>query len=214
MRNKKSLFITFEGIEGSGKSYLSQRLFIKLKKLGFPVISTREPGGTKGAELIRNVILKDYFQKKYKEKFNKYTDTLLYLAARSEHIEKKIKPAISNGKIVICDRFIDSTIAYQVYGKKVNKNLIDVIHKHILNNIKPDITFFLKVNINKAMYRLNKRKIKNRYDKFSKNFYANVQKAFIKISKKNRNRYVILDNSRDNTLIDAEIYNKIKKALN
>jgi len=214
MRNKKSLFITFEVIEGSGKSYLSQRLFIKLKKLGFPVISTREPGGTKGAELIRNVILKDYFQKKYKEKFNKYTDTLLYLAARSEHIEKKIKPAISNGKIVICDRFIDSTIAYQVYGKKVNKNLIDVIHKHILNNIKPDITFFLKVNINKAMYRLNKRKIKNRYDKFSKNFYANVQKAFIKISKKNRNRYVILDNSRDNTLIDAEIYNKIKKALN
>ena len=138
----------------------------------------------------------------------------MYLAARSEHIEKKIKPAISNGKIVICDRFIDSTIAYQVYGKKVNKNLIDVIHKHILNNIKPDITFFLKVNINKAMYRLNKRKIKNRYDKFSKNFYANVQKAFIKISKKNRNRYVILDNSRDNTLIDAEIYNKIKKALN
>ena len=160
MRNKKSLFITFEGIEGSGKSYLSQRLFIKLKKLGLPVILTREPGGTKGAELIRNVILKDYFQKKYKEKFNKYTDTLLYLAARSEHIEKKIKPAISNGKIIICDRFIDSTIAYQVYGKKVNKNLIDIIHKHILNNIKPDITFFLKVNINIAMHRLNKRKIK------------------------------------------------------
>ena len=72
------------------------------------MVVTREPGGTKGAELIRNVILKDYFQKKYKEKFNKYTDTLLYLAARSEHIEKKIKPAISNGKIVICDRFIDS----------------------------------------------------------------------------------------------------------
>mgnify|MGYP001217732041 CR=1 FL=1 len=214
MRKKKSLFITFEGIEGSGKSYLSKKLFIKLKKLGLPVILTREPGGTKGAEIIRNVILKDYFQKDYKEKFNKYTDTLLYLAARNEHIEKKIKPAIGRGKIVICDRFVDSTIAYQVYGKRVSKNLIDVIHKHILNNVKPDITFFLKVSIKKAMYRLNKRKIKNRYDKFSKNFYAKVQNAFIKISKKDRSRCVILDNSNENNLIEGQIYNKIKETLN
>ena len=209
MYKRKSLFITFEGIEGSGKSYQSQRLYKNLKKINIPVIFTREPGGFSSSEIIRKILLTGH-----KDKFLPTTDTLLYLAARNEHIEKKIKPAISNGKIIICDRFIDSTIAYQVYGKRVNKNLIDVIHKHILNNIKPDITFFLKVNINIAMHRLNKRKIKNRYDKFSKNFYANVQKAFVKISKKNRNRYVILDNSKDNTLIEAEIYNKIKKALN
>ena len=109
---------------------------------------TREPGGTKGAELIRNLILKDYFQKGINEKFNKYTDTLLYLAARNEHVLNKIKPALKKNKIVICDRFVDSTIAYQVHGKKVKLNFINKIHKIILGKLKPDITFVLKVSQN------------------------------------------------------------------
>ena len=87
-------------------------------------ILTREPGGTRSAELIRNLILKDYFNKTKKEKFDKYTDTLLYLAARNEHVINKILPALKKKKIVICDRFIDSTIAYQVFGKKVNMTFI------------------------------------------------------------------------------------------
>ena len=91
MRKKKSLFITFEGIEGSGKSYQSRKLFQRIKGAKLPAIYTREPGGTKLAEKIREVILKDYFHPNSKEKFNKYTDTLLYLAARNEHIEKKNK---------------------------------------------------------------------------------------------------------------------------
>ena len=150
MYKKRSLFITFEGIEGSGKSYQSKKLFNKIKKMKLPVIHTREPGGTGSAEKIRKVILDDYFHPDSKEKFNKYTDTLLYLAARNEHIENKIKPAILKKKIIICDRFIDSTLAYQVYGKGVNKNFVDVIHKNILGNIKPDLTFILKVNIAKS----------------------------------------------------------------
>ena len=92
MYKKKSFFVTFEGIEGSGKSYLSQKLFKRLKKKNISVILTREPGGTKVAEKIRKVILEDYFHPDSKEKFNKYTDTLLYLAARNEHILHKIKP--------------------------------------------------------------------------------------------------------------------------
>ena len=107
MFKKKSLFITFEGIEGSGKSYQCKKLFSKIKKAGFPVIITREPGGTKSSEKIRKVILDDYFHPDSKEKFNKYTDTLLYLASRNEHIKYKIKPSISKKKIIICDRFID-----------------------------------------------------------------------------------------------------------
>ena len=184
MYKKKSLFITFEGIEGSGKSYQIKKLFRKIKKLKLPTIITREPGGTQSAERIRKVILEDYFYSNFKEKFNKYTDTLLYLAARNEHVVNVIKPAIKNKKIVLCDRFIDSTFAYQVYGKGVNKNLIKNIHKYILGNIRPDLTFVLKVNISKALQRLKKRKKKNRYDKFSKNFYVKVQKAFINIAKK------------------------------
>ena len=138
MRKGKSLFITFEGIEGSGKSYQSKKLYKNLKKKKVPVILTREPGGTKSAEKIREIILKDYFHKDSKEKFNKYTDTLLYLAARNEHVENKIRPAISKKKIIICDRFIDSTMAYQVYGKGVNKNLVDSVHKYVLDHIRPD----------------------------------------------------------------------------
>jgi len=192
MYKKKSFFATFEGIEGSGKSYQSQKLYKNLKRKNISVILTREPGGTKSAEKIRNVILEDYFHPDSKEKFSKYTDTLLYLAARNEHIENKIRPAISKKKVIICDRFVDSTLAYQVYGKGVNKELVDSIHKYILGGIKPDLTFILKVNITKALERLKKRKKKNRYDRFSKNFYIKVQKAFIKIAKTNIIWYVVL----------------------
>ena len=208
------LFITFEGIDGSGKS--SQIIKLKKKLLSYnikKVVFTREPGGTRGAESIRKLILIDYFNNKKKEKFDKYTDTLLYLAARNEHISKKIKPAFNQKKIIICDRFIDSTIAYQVYGKGVKKNLIDNIHKHILNGIKPNLTFILKVNISKALKRLNKRKKKNRYDKFSKTFYINAQKSFIKIAKKNKRKYYIFDNSYDNNNIEKKITNIVFSKL-
>ena len=129
MPKKRSLFVTFEGIEGSGKSYQSIILYKKLKKENISAILTREPGGTIGAEKIRKVILQDYFHPVSKEQFNKYTDTLLYLAARNEHIQNKIKPAIFNNKIIICDRFIDSTLAYQVHGKGISKDLVDSVHK-------------------------------------------------------------------------------------
>tara|TARA_B100001765_G_C19461690_1_gene319560 strand:- start:13 stop:660 length:648 start_codon:yes stop_codon:yes gene_type:complete len=214
MYKEKSLFITFEGIEGSGKSFQSKKLYKNLKKKKVPAILTREPGGTKSAEKIREIILKDYFHKDSKEKFNKYTDTLLYLAARNEHVENKIRPAILKKKIIICDRFIDSTSAYQVYGKGVNKNLVDSVHKYILGNIKPDLTFILKVNISKALQRLKKRKKKNRYDKFSKGFYIKVQKAFIKLAKKDKRRYFVLDNSKDSSTVEKIILNISLSRLN
>ena len=213
MYKKKPLFVTFEGIEGSGKSYQSKKLYKSIKKRRIPVILTREPGGTRGAEKIRKIILEDYFYLHSKIRFNKYTDTLLYLAARSEHIENKIKPAISKKKIIICDRFIDSTLAYQVYGKGVSKALVDSVHKYILGTIRPDLTFILKVNISKALERLKKRKKKNRYDKFSKYFYIKAQKAFIKIAKKNKTRYFVLDNSNDSDETEKIILNKFIQVL-
>ena len=213
MYKKKSLFITFEGIEGSGKSYQSQKLHKNLKKKNLSVLFTREPGGTKNAEVIRNIILKDYFFQNQKNQFDKYTDTLLYLAARNEHVKNVIKPAIAKKKIIICDRFIDSTVAYQVYGKGVNKHLVNSVHKYILGKIRPNITFLLTVNIKKALNRLKKRKKKNRYDKFSKNFYIKVQKSFIKIAKKNKKRYIILDNSIDSNNLEKIILNKTLKLI-
>ena len=214
MYKKKPLFVTFEGIEGSGKTYQCRKLYNELRKINLSVILTREPGGTKSAEKIREVILEDYFASDSKEKFSKYTDTLLYLAARNEHVQNIIRPAISKKKIVICDRFIDSTLAYQVFCKGVSKNLVDSIHKFVLGSIKPDLTFVLKINISKALRRLKKRKKKNRYDKFSKNFYTKVQNAFIKIAKKNTRRYCIVDNSEDSTKTETIIFDKFMQFLN
>ena len=213
MYKKKPFFIVFEGVEGCGKSYQAKRLLNNLKKKKIISIQTREPGGPKGAESIRNLILKDYFHKGNVEKFDKYTDTLLYLAARNEHIKNKILPALNQKKIVICDRFVDSTFAYQVYGKKVNKNFIDQIHKYILRGIKPNLTFILKVSKNSSKLRLKKRKTKNRYDNFSQSFYTKAQKSFLKIAK-NKKNYFVLNSSLNNNKLEKKIFNIVYKYLN
>ena len=212
MYKKKPFLIVFEGVEGCGKSYQSQKLIRSLKKKGINPILTREPGGTRSAESIRTLILKDYFNKKKQEKFDRYTDTLLYLAARNEHIKNKIKPALKKRRVVICDRFIDSTIAYQVYGKKVNRSFIDNIHKFILQGIKPNLEFILKVSSKSSKLRLKKRKTKNRYDNFSQSFYTKAQKSFLKIAK-NKKNYFVLDSSLNNTDLEEKIFKIISKHL-
>ena len=212
MYKKKPFFIVFEGVEGCGKSFQSKKLQINLKKKNIKTLLTREPGGTKSAELIRNLILKDYFNKESKEKFDKYTDTLLYLAARNEHVKNKIKPALKKKTIVICDRFIDSTLAYQVYGKKININFINNIHKFILNGIKPNLTFVLKVSPNSSKLRLKNRRSKNRYDNFSQFFYTKAQKSFLKIAK-NKKNYVILDSSNNDNNLEKKIFKIVCKYL-
>ena len=163
--------------------------------------------------MIRNLILKDYFNKSSKDKFDKYTDTLLYLAARNEHIKNKIFPSLKKKMVVICDRFIDSTLAYQVYGKKINLNFVNNIHKLILNGIKPNLTFILKVSSKSSKKRLIKRKTKNRYDNFPQSFYSNVQKSFIKIAKGKKN-YFILDSSKNDNTLEKKIFNITSKYLN
>ena len=212
MYKKKPFFIVFEGVEGCGKSYQSKKLLKNLKKKKILSILTREPGGTNSAELIRNLILKDYFNKTNSEKFDKYTDTLLYLAARNEHIKTKIKPALKKKKVVICDRFIDSTYAYQVYGKKVSQNFINNIHNYILDGVRPNITFILKVSSDSSKKRLLKRKIKNRYDNFSQSFYNKAQKSFLRIAK-NKKNYFILDSSKNDNSLEEKILNIVLNKL-
>jgi len=189
MYKQKPLFIVFEGVEGCGKSFQCKKLLNNLKKRNLSTLLTREPGGTKSAELIRNLILKDYFN----------------LAARNEHIKNKIKPALKKKTIVICDRFTDSTLAYQVYGKKVNINFINNIHKYILEGIKPDITFVLKVSSRASRKRLNKRKSRNRYDNFNQSFYTKAQKSFLQIAK-NKKDYFILESSNNDNVLEKKIF--------
>ena len=211
--SKKGFFIVFEGIEGSGKSYQAKILYNKLKKLNKKVILTREPGGTKSAEIIRKIILKDYFEKNKKIKFDKYTDTLLYLASRNEHVKNKIKPALKQGNIVICDRFIDSTYAYQVEGKKVQNDFIKKIHNQIIGNLRPNLTIVLKVQQNSFVRRLQKRKTRNRYDNFPVKFYLKAQRSFIKLSR-NKKNYVIFDSSKNTTELQNLIFRLIVNRIN
>ena len=212
MFKKKPYLIVFEGVEGCGKSYQSKKLFNNLRRNGFDALITREPGGTKSAELIRKLILQDYFTKNKSEKFDKYTDTLLYLAARNEHIKYKIYPALKKKKIIVCDRYIDSTYAYQVYGKKVDKKFIDFIHKKIIKGAKPNLTIILKVSHSSSRQRLKKRKTKNRYDKFPKSFYTKAQNSFLKIAKNKRN-YHIFDSSKNDSKLEKKILNLVLKKL-
>tara|TARA_Y100000590_G_C15645130_1_gene986554 strand:+ start:13 stop:627 length:615 start_codon:yes stop_codon:yes gene_type:complete len=202
---KKKPLIVFEGIEGSGKSYHINNVanFLKKKKIKF--IKFREPGGSKNSEIIRKIILNK------KSKFNKFTDLFLYLASRTENIEKIIKKNYKK-KIILIDRFTDSTVAYQHYGMGVNKNMIISLNKILLNKIKPDYTFLNTVNKQNLRLRLKKRKNKNRYDNFNYAFYNKVQNGYLKLSK-NRKKYFIVDSNKKINENKQLIIKQMKKLI-
>ena len=202
----KKMIITFEGIEGSGKSLHIKNVanYLKKKKINF--IKIREPGGSKNSEKIRKLILNN------KSNFNKYTDLLLYLAARSENIEKIIIKNYQK-KVILIDRFTDSTLAYQHYGMGISKKIIEHLNKYLLKKIKINFTFLNIVNEKNLKKRLFKRKRLNRYDKFKHAFYKKVQKGFIRQAKLKSSKYLIVNSNikvQDNKRI---IINKINKIL-
>ena len=183
----KNPIIVFEGIEGSGKSYHIDNVANYLKINNKKFIKIREPGGNKNSEKIRRLILDN------KSTFNSHTDLLLYLSARSENIDL-IKRNYKK-KIILIDRFVDSTIAYQHYGMGVNIKFIKMINNFLLKNIKVNFTFLNLVNQKNMRMRLLKRKKLNRYDRFNDNFYTRVQEGFLKILKKNPKYYMKIDSN-------------------
>tara|TARA_B110001452_G_scaffold6613_1_gene6040 strand:+ start:1058 stop:1669 length:612 start_codon:yes stop_codon:yes gene_type:complete len=184
----KKPIIVFEGIEGSGKTLHINNVAKYLKKKNKNFIKIREPGGNRNSEKIRKLILNN------KSTFNKNTDLLLYLSARSENIEL-IKKNLGK-KIILIDRFIDSTIAYQHYGMGVNKEIIERINNYLLKGIKIDFTFLNVVNKKNMQIRLSKRKNLNRYDRFNFYFYEKVQDGYLKILKKNPKKYLKIDSNQ------------------
>tara|TARA_B100001093_G_scaffold516575_1_gene595707 strand:+ start:875 stop:1486 length:612 start_codon:yes stop_codon:yes gene_type:complete len=201
----KKPIIVFEGVEGSGKSHHINRISEFLKKNKIDFIKIREPGGKPTAEKIRKLILNK------KSNFNKVTDLLLYLAARSEIIEllKKYK----NKKVILIDRFIDSTIAYQHYGFGIDLKLINYLNSFLLKKLTVDFTFLNTVNKNNMIKRLRLRKSLNRYDKFSYKFYENVQKGFLKLAKKNKKKYMIINSNLNIKFNENQVIQKIKKLI-
>ena len=201
----KKPVIVFEGIEGSGKTYHIDHVSKYLKKKKISYIKLREPGGTSNSEKIRKLILNN------KSNFNKETDLLLYLASRSENISLLKKNF--RKKVILIDRFIDSSIAYQHYGLGVNKKLIELINKSLLGNFKIDFTFLNIVNNKNMIKRLKLRKSLNRYDKFNNKFYSKVQKGFLKLSRGNKRKYQIVNSNLDINLNKSLILKKIDKLI-
>ena len=201
----KKPIIVFEGIEGSGKSHHISVVSRYLTKKKINHIKIREPGGNPNSEKIRKLILNN------KSSFTQNTDLLLYMAARSENIDI-IKKSF-NKKIILIDRFTDSTIAYQHYGMGIDLNLIKTLNKYLLQNIKVSFTFLNIVNKKNLQKRLKKRKTLNRYDKFKISFYNRVQKGFIKLSKEQKNKYQLINSNLEIKKNEKLLLSKIDKLI-
>ena len=201
----KKPVIVFEGIEGSGKSYHISNVTKYLRKKKISYIKIREPGGCQNAEKIRKLILRN------KSSYNKNTDLLLYLAARSENMHQLRK--YFKKKIILIDRFTDSTIAYQHYGLGVDISLINFINKHLLKNFKVDFTFLNIVNNRNMIKRLKLRKSLNRYDRFNKDFYQKVQKGFLNLYRNNKKKYLLVNSNLDKKKNKNLIINKIDNLI-
>ena len=201
----KKPIIVFEGIEGSGKSHHISVVSRYLTKKKINHVKIREPGGNPNSEKIRKLILNN------KSSFNQNTDLLLYMAARSENIA--IIRKSFNKKIILIDRFIDSTIAYQHYGMGIDLNLIKTLNKYLLQNIKVSFTFLNIVNKKNLQKRLKKRKTLNRYDKFKISFYNKVQKGFIKLSKEQKNKYQLINSNLEIKKNEKLLLSKIDKLI-
>ena len=199
--------IVFEGIEASGKSTSLKKIIKYLKTNKINYVSFREPGGTNLSEKLRSLMLNK------KSALSNKTDLFLLMASRSENIDKILKKNYKK-KVILIDRFIDSTLAYQHYGMKLDKELILKMNNFLLGNIKPNFTFLSIVNKKNMLNRLKLRKNKNKYDHFDYNFYNNVQKGFLKIANKNKSKYLILDTNKDNLkIIENKLINKIDKII-
>lgn len=211
-----SLFITLEGGEGSGKTTQINRLANWLTEQGYKVVTTREPGGTKEAESIRNLLVQ-----RDGGNWNAMAEVLLIYAARVMHINDVIKPALNDGKIVICDRFSDSTFAYQGYGRGLDIDKIKDIEKTSIDAFKPDLSFILDIDVRAGLERSTKRlsgeqgyeQTEDRFERMDLSFHEALRNGFLDIAKQNSERCVVVDAAQDMGVIASEIQDTVMKKL-
>ncbi|MCM8766303.1 MAG: dTMP kinase [Candidatus Omnitrophica bacterium] len=202
---RKGFFITFEGSEGSGKSTHAKRLCNFLRRKGYAVVLLREPGGTRISEAIRNILL-DTKNKKIEVK----TEALLYLAARAQLVKEKIIPALREGKVVILDRFQDSTLAYQGYGGGLNLSFLKKLGDFVTEGLAPDLTFLLDINIREGLRRSG---TSDRIEKKPLSFHRRVRAGYLALARKNPRRFFIIEAEKDISLIREEIEKNVLALL-
>ena len=200
-------FITLEGIDGSGKT--TQGIFLKnkLEELGQDVLFTREPGGAKGAEEIRNLLVQGD-----KDRWSNITEILLFFASRRHHLEKVLLPAINKGKVVICDRFTDSTIIYQGRENIHLKKMIIELNKSVIG-IVPDLTLIIDIDPTKSLNRgLSRKSNEMRFETFGLEFQTNARNGYISLAKTEK-RYQLIDGNNSKDKVHQMIWNKVSKFL-
>ena len=201
------MFVTFEGIEGCGKTTQAKLLCEALVDRGYSVVFTREPGGTPAAEELRSFLLKPR-----EERFPPFAELSVYEAARAFHVENLIKPSLKEGAVVICDRFIDSTLAYQGYGRGIDLSLVERLNREATGGLKPDLTVLIDLPVEEAFKRISERR-KDRMESESLKFHQRVREGFLEIARREPERFLIVDGMREveelHTLILGEVLGRL-----
>ncbi len=208
-RMKRGFFITFEGGEGAGKSIQVEILASHLHEQGYEVVVTREPGGTRIGEQIRTIT-----HNQENVDLHPVTEAYLMAAARAQHVAEIIEPALKTGKIVLCDRYVDSSIVYQGYGRQLGPETITKLNELAINDAIPDLTIILKIPPELGMKRRRKsNKEPDRLDLQQQEFYARVYSGYNELTRKHKERYLIIDATRSIEAVAADIWNTVKLAL-
>tara|TARA_B100000768_G_scaffold22582_1_gene20130 strand:- start:919 stop:1545 length:627 start_codon:yes stop_codon:yes gene_type:complete len=206
---KSGIFITFEGIDGSGKSTQAKALASSLKKNGVDNILTREPGGSSGAEIIRKLLVEGD-----PSKWSPETEMLLFTAARRDHLEKTIEPGLREGKIVISDRYVDSTRVYQGVTRGDLRQTVDKLHNLMISK-EPDLTFIIDMDPQEALYRgLARDSGEDRFEDFGLEFQLKLRNGFLDLKNSFTERCHIIDGSKTSQQISLEIFNIVNNILN
>jgi dTMP kinase len=201
------VFITFEGIEGCGKTTQARLLYEWLLERGFSVLLTREPGGTPAAEAVREVLLK-----KWEESFPAAAELLLYEGARAFHCQNLIKPALREGTAVICDRFTDSTLAYQHFGRGIERSTVELLNRFATGGLKPELTVLIDLPVEEALRRLKREK--DRLESEPLEFHERVRQGFLKLAEEEPQRFVVIDGRTGVEEVFKEVLKAVRERLN
>lgn len=205
---KKGIFLTFEGNDGSGKTTVCLKIKEELEKRGYPVIYTREPGGSKIAEDIRSILLNTE-----NVQMDSKTEALLYAASRRQHLVEKVIPALKENKIVLCDRFVDSSLAYQGYARGIGLDEVWNINQFAIDSYMPQKTFFLSVSMETGQKRMNIRGDKNRLDLENIAFHLKVREGYDTLIQKYNDRIVVIDAEGDKESVFQDTLKEVMKVI-
>ncbi len=202
------MLITFEGIEGSGKTTQIELLYNHLKEKGYEVIKTREPGGTTFGEALRRIFLHENLN------ILPLSELLVFMAMRAQHVEELIMPALKDGKVVLCDRFVDASYAYQGYGRGIDLGIIETLNRLVTKGIRPNLTILLDCTVNKGLKR--KAAFNNVMDRFEKEdiaFHQRIKDAYLTLSKEEPKRFLVIDGRKSIENIEIIIRKNVENLL-